>query len=674
MTTDPNQRYRILKRLDAGAMAEVFLGRSVSLEGFEKSVAIKRVLPSLSANRKFVNMFKDEARLSLYLNHANIVSVFEVGRVDDVHFIVMEYIEGTNLRRLYEQQTQRRRPMPVPLAIYIAIEVCKGLEYAHSRSDSEGVSLNIVHRDVSPPNILLSHEGEVKLTDFGLAKAKSQVELTDPGVVKGKFSYLSPEAAWGSEVDHRADIYATGIVLWELLAGQRLFLGETDIQTLELVREGKIPSLSELRPEVDAELDAIVARALAKDLGDRYQQAREMGTALSRYLANHGILVTSFDLASHIQGLIDPNASAGRSDETAVDQGIQHELNRLIGIDENSNVATADSSAAGTLNPMDWDLGGDEWAAGLDMPELDSAPAPPPAMAAPARPPASLPSSQATRPQQTIARMAPLGGKPDGSGPPLPPRAMSEPAPPPASAPPSTSRTVAGLPALPTIGEVPQPQATSVPSPSRTVIGLPSIPQPGAQRPAIPEITISPELSRAPEPEEDELELSPLAEMTSPLAPSIQQAPPPGAAGPQKTMMAGGAVREQMEQAQTAASPSATSTPQAGESSGRTESSSDGADAPPEPPVDREALVQAAMQAEPNPDAIANREALAAREAARAARAARTPLQAPEPERTPQEPPQADEEADTRSRLLFFALIGLVVILLFLIVNVLARS
>src|SRR5215813_12623702 len=262
-------RYTITERVDQGGMAEVFRGVAESLQGFKKSVAIKRILPSLTKNKKFVSMFLDEAKLSLYLQHANIVHVFDIGVADSAYFIVMEYVDGCNLKSLLEFFRRRARRIAPAHTIYIMIEVCKGLAYAHDVQDPEsGRPLGIVHRDISPPNILLSKMGEVKLVDFGLAKATSQAEITDPGVVKGKFSYLSPEAASGIEVDSRSDIFAVGILLWEMLTSKRLFYGETDYQTVELVRQAKIPSVAALNPEIDADLEDIVRKALARDPRD----------------------------------------------------------------------------------------------------------------------------------------------------------------------------------------------------------------------------------------------------------------------------------------------------------------------------------------------------------------------------------------------------------------------
>ncbi len=185
------QRYHVIERIDAGGMAEVFKANSTSLQGFEKLVAIKRILPKLAQNERFVRMFLDEAKLSLHLSHTNCVQVFDLGLADNTYFIVMEFVDGVNLKHLIEESRRRNQPMRVEQAAYIGLEICKGLAHAHEKTDQEGHHLAIVHRDISPPNILLSREGEVKITDFGLAKAKSQVETTDPGVVKGKFGYLS---------------------------------------------------------------------------------------------------------------------------------------------------------------------------------------------------------------------------------------------------------------------------------------------------------------------------------------------------------------------------------------------------------------------------------------------------------------------------------------------------
>jgi serine/threonine-protein kinase len=296
-------RYTITERLDHGGMAEVFRGVAESMEGFKKAVAIKRILPNLTKNQKFVSMFLDEARLSLFLQHANIVQVFDISRTpDNAYFLVMEYVDGCNLKALIERQKQKTKRIDIGHSVYLMTECCKALQYAHSLEHPEtNEPLGIVHRDISPPNILLSKNGEIKLVDFGLAKANSQIESTDPGVVKGKFSYLSPEAASGLDVDHRADVFAVGIILWELFTGRRLFYGDTDYQTVELVRQARVPSIAALNPEIDAELEQVVRKALARDPNDRYQNAADLGDALAQFLFSRRMKVTARDIAALVR-------------------------------------------------------------------------------------------------------------------------------------------------------------------------------------------------------------------------------------------------------------------------------------------------------------------------------------------------------------------------------------
>src|SRR4028119_1528522 len=230
-------------------------------------------------------MFLDEARLSLSLQHTNVVQVFDIGHVDDTYFIVMEFVDGVDLKAILEWRRRINKPLTVGQTVYVIMEICKGLNYAHDLPHPEtGKPLGIVHRDVSPPNVLLSKNGEIKLTDFGLAKAAVQVEHTDPGVVKGKMSYLSPEAARGEEVDQRADIFAVGILLYEMLTNRRLFYGESDYQTVELVRAARIPPIGAQNPEVEPELEDIVRKSLARRLEDRFQSGADLQDALAHYL------------------------------------------------------------------------------------------------------------------------------------------------------------------------------------------------------------------------------------------------------------------------------------------------------------------------------------------------------------------------------------------------------
>ncbi len=329
------QRYKVIERIDAGGMAEVFKANSTSMQGFQKLVAIKRILPNLTQNERFVRMFLDEAKVSLHLNHTNCVHVFDLGIADGSYFIVMEFVDGTNLKKLIEFLHRHDHSMPVEQAVFVAIEVCKGLTHAHEMHDQQGNSLDIVHRDISPPNVLLSKAGEIKITDFGLAKAKSQAEATDPGVVKGKFGYLSPEAAHGEEVDARTDIFAVGILLWEMLAGERLFLGESDYDTLQLVRAAKIPDIRRHRPDVPDALNRILLRALTRDVDQRYATAQALGEDLADFLFSYGRRVTSYDLADLVDQFRDkrPRRRQTAHDE-AIGAAVQQQLDQLKSLEE----------------------------------------------------------------------------------------------------------------------------------------------------------------------------------------------------------------------------------------------------------------------------------------------------------------------------------------------------
>jgi serine/threonine protein kinase len=350
-----DSRYRITERVAAGGMAEVFRGVAESMRGFKKNIAIKRILPSLTKNKKFVAMFLDEARLSLSLQHANIVQVFDIGHGEDTYFIVMEYVDGVDLKALLEWRRRINRRVPIAHGLYLVLEICKGLAYAHEVHNPEtGEQLGIVHRDISPPNVLISKQGEVKVVDFGLAKATSQVEITDPGVVKGKMSYLSPEAARGEDVDHRADIFAVGILLYELLTGKRLFYGETDYQTVELVRNAKIPPIKPQNPQVEPELEDIVRKALAKRKEDRYQNANDIQDALAQYAYSRGLKVISRDIAELVRQCLEDKrmqSGEGRPKTSIIDHLLQDEIAKFTSVDSEEEEAGARPLSADELSP-----------------------------------------------------------------------------------------------------------------------------------------------------------------------------------------------------------------------------------------------------------------------------------------------------------------------------------
>ena len=350
-----DSRYRITERVAAGGMAEVFRGVAESMRGFKKNIAIKRILPSLTKNKKFVAMFLDEARLSLALQHANIVQVFDIGHTEDTYFIVMEYVDGADLKSLLEWRRRINRRVPIAHSLYMALEICKGLAYAHDLHNPEtGGLMGIVHRDISPPNVLISKQGEVKVVDFGLAKATSQVEITDPGVVKGKMSYLSPEAARGEEVDHRADIFAVGILLYELLTGKRLFYGETDYQTVELVRNAKIPPIKPQNPQVEPELEDIVRKALAKRKEDRYQNANDIQDALAQYAYSRGLKVIARDIAELVRQCLEDRrmqSGEGKPKTSIIDHLLQDEIAKFTSVEDEDQDAGARPLSADELSP-----------------------------------------------------------------------------------------------------------------------------------------------------------------------------------------------------------------------------------------------------------------------------------------------------------------------------------
>jgi len=355
--SDSQQRYRVVEKLESGGMAEVFRAESEGLQGFKKQVAIKRVLPHLSEKKKFISMFLDEARLSAHLSHSNCVQVFDIGVGDNAYFIVMEFVDGANLKAIAESLRKNVKEFPVAYVAFIAQEICKGLAYAHELCDPNGVDLHIVHRDMSPPNVLITKYGEVKIVDFGLAKANSQLERSEPGIIKGKFSYLSPEAAMGQEVDSRTDIFAVGIILWELLAGRRLFLGETDFQTVKKVQQAVVPSISQINKTVPPELEKIIMRTLARDPAVRYQTARELGVDLNKFMFKFGQPVSTFDIASLVAVTMRDRARTRPQQGSIIDKLIEEallEFTSLKGEETEQQTASkrgANSPSASPLNP-----------------------------------------------------------------------------------------------------------------------------------------------------------------------------------------------------------------------------------------------------------------------------------------------------------------------------------
>jgi len=275
-------RYYLTQKIAMGGMAEIFRAKSIGAEGFEKVVVIKRILPHFSEDEGFVTMFKDEARVAAHLAHANVVQVFDFDEVDHLFYIAMEYVEGRDLKRVLDVGARETRPMSIAQSVFVLIEAAQGLHYAHTRV-VDGQPLGIVHRDVSPHNVMISFSGEVKIMDFGIAKAASRSTKTRVGTVKGKCAYMSPEQARGKPLDPRSDLFALGVMFWEMLTGKRLFVGESDFETLNNVLKAEVPAPSELNPEVPKELDAIVLKALGRERETRQTDCGQFASELRRW-------------------------------------------------------------------------------------------------------------------------------------------------------------------------------------------------------------------------------------------------------------------------------------------------------------------------------------------------------------------------------------------------------
>nr|HPM41186.1 serine/threonine-protein kinase [bacterium] len=235
---EPKQfgKYFLIEKLAVGGMAEIYKAKTFGVDGFEKELAIKRILPHCAADKDFITMLVAEAKLSVMLSHANIVQVYDLGKVGEDYFISMEFIHGVNLRDIMYHAREAKVPIPLDISVYIISEICKGLDYAHRKTDQNNSPLDIVHRDVSPQNVLLSYEGEVKIVDFGIAKAAMNISHTMAGILKGKIAYMSPEQATGQTVDNRTDIFSTGILLYEIVTGTKLFTGESQFEVLKKIR------------------------------------------------------------------------------------------------------------------------------------------------------------------------------------------------------------------------------------------------------------------------------------------------------------------------------------------------------------------------------------------------------------------------------------------------------
>ncbi|BDU69925.1 hypothetical protein GETHOR_20260 [Geothrix oryzae] len=296
--------YFLLEKIAIGGMAELFKAQQRGVQGFQKIVAIKRILPHFSDNEDFVTMFIDEAKLAAQLTHPNIVQIFDLGKAGSSHYIAMEYVNGRDLRTLLRKVREYGQPFPEQIAAFVVMKVAAALDYAHRKRGFDDRELKLVHRDISPQNVILSTEGAVKLVDFGIAKAANKASHTVAGALKGKLLYMSPEQATGQPLDNRSDLYSLGLVLFELLTGERCFQADSELGVLEKVRLGRVSDLHALNPNVSRDMVAIVNRALQKSVDHRYPSARFMERDLRDYLQRLGTPIAEHDVAEYVNALL----------------------------------------------------------------------------------------------------------------------------------------------------------------------------------------------------------------------------------------------------------------------------------------------------------------------------------------------------------------------------------
>lgn len=277
--------YELIHRIAVGGMGEIFYGKIAGIEGFEKEVAIKKMLPHLSADRSFIDMMVKEAKLTVLLNHPNIVQVYDLAKQGEEYYIAMEYVPGITIGTILESAFKEKKKLPPEVVVHIVSHTLRGLSYAHNLTTSSGEPIGILHRDITPQNILVTRRGYVKIADFGIAKAVNEISTTSPGMIKGKLGYIAPEQLEGREPDQRVDLFCAGILLWEMLTVRRLFKGSSEVDTFRLISEAQVPALSGFRTDVKPELEAVIRRSLDKNPDARYLRAEAFISALAQAMA-----------------------------------------------------------------------------------------------------------------------------------------------------------------------------------------------------------------------------------------------------------------------------------------------------------------------------------------------------------------------------------------------------
>jgi serine/threonine protein kinase len=507
-SAQPFGRYELLERISAGGMAEVFRARDTSRDLI---VALKRILPQIAEDEEFVQMFEDEAQIASQLEHPHIARTLDFGRIGDSYYIAFEYVNGRDLRSLFDRCVRSGEKPPLSFLLYVFARIGEGLAYAHARKDPSGAPVSIVHRDVSPQNIIVSFDGDVKLIDFGIAKAAGKLSRTQVGTLKGKFGYMAPEQIRGTEIDSRVDLFSMGICMWELLTGERLFNAENELLVLEKVRSATIAPPSTKNRDVPPELDRVVLKALAKDVRERYRSAKDLYRDLDRLAQTIGATASREQIARYMRSTF-PESSAHNPALSELGPVLSngarpppaHNAPSIMDQQETSNMAadtpSSDSKARGASD-LDIFEGLGKKTSNPAPSRAPSAPPPPPRSAT--TPPMIIKSDVAKR---TLVGMAPGGGNATGAAPGattapapqpaprvLPPPSRSAPPPPPGRSslphvvpppprasvtPPPLGAPTAGTPGMPSVP--PPPAAMTMPG----GVAMPSVPVRGSTAPA----------------------------------------------------------------------------------------------------------------------------------------------------------------------------------------------
>lgn len=370
--------YYLLEKIAVGGMAELFRARQRGVHDFQKIVAIKRILPHLSDNDEFVRMFIDEAKLAAQLTHPNIAQIFDLGKVGNFYYIAMEFVDGRDLRSMLRRSREYKLPFPEAVAAFVTMKVAGALDYAHRKRGMDDKDLKLVHRDISPQNILISNDGAVKLVDFGIAKAATKSTQTVAGALKGKLLYMSPEQALGKNLDHRSDIYSLGLVLFELLTGERCFQADSELGVLEKVRMGKVLDVKSINPAISDEMAGILARALEKDVDRRYASARLLERDLKSLLTHHRNEPAEHDVAEFASILL-------KGTRVQVDLLISSRFPAVVSA-TSPKVPPVVVAPAGPTAVMVPEASGDEATSVKGPAMIVPLPEPPEAMTAPGRP------------------------------------------------------------------------------------------------------------------------------------------------------------------------------------------------------------------------------------------------------------------------------------------------